>query len=105
MVIDTILQAGVTFGVSTRLALENDGPAVRKDQPVPDKQHAALPELHIVVILADDARALWHQQDTAGRAVVNVLGNLRGNLARPVGPDDRDQCCGYNGSRLKDEIG
>ena len=52
MIIDAILKAGIALRVGAGLALENDGAAVRHDEPVPDEQHAALPKLEAVVILA-----------------------------------------------------
>jgi hypothetical protein len=55
-------QARHSPGVRAGLALQNDGAAVRQDEAVPDEQHAALAELHVVVILADDPRALRDQQ-------------------------------------------
>lgn len=69
MIVDVILQAGIALSVGAWLALENDGPAIRQDQPVPNQQHALLPKLHIVVVLPDEARALRYEQDPAGRAV------------------------------------
>ena len=47
-------------------------------------------------------KALRDQQGLAGRAVVNVLGDLRGDLARQVGPDPGDQCRGDHRARLQD---
>ena len=53
MIVDAVLEAGIAFGVGAGLAFQNDGAAVRNDQPVPDQQHAALAEADAIVVLAD----------------------------------------------------
>src|SRR5437879_5076674 len=72
-----ILKIGIAFGVRAGLALENDRAPVREDQPVPHEQHATLAEADIVVVLADDPRALRDKENVPGRAVIDVLRHLR----------------------------
>ena len=48
---------------------------------VPDEQHARLAEGNSSVVDADELRALRDEQISAGRAVVDVLGHLGGDLA------------------------
>ena len=59
VIIDTILQAGIALRVCAWLAFQHDRTAVRENQPVPDEQDTALTETDAVVILSDDARALF----------------------------------------------
>ncbi len=70
-------------------------------QPVPDEQDAALSEPDAAVILADDASALRHEQDLARRAIIDVLRDLRGDLAGKIGTDAGDERGGDHGSGLK----
>ena len=81
VVIDTIFKPGIALRVGAGLAFQHDGATVRHDEAIPDEQHSALAELHVVVILADDPRPLRHEQDAPRGAVVNVLRHLRGDLA------------------------
>jgi hypothetical protein len=62
MVIDAILQPGIALGVRTRLALEHDRAAVRKDHPVPDEQHTPLPK-PTPLSYCPMTRVPWHEQD------------------------------------------
>ena len=91
MIIDAILQPGITFGVRTRLAFQHDRAAVGHDEAVPGQQDAALTEADAIVILAEQPRALWHQQDAARGAVIDVLRDLGGDLARQIGTDAGDE--------------
>ncbi|CAM3772154.1 Uncharacterised protein [Roseomonas mucosa] len=59
-------------------------------------------ELHIVIVLADNPRALWHEQNAPCRAVVDVFGHLSGDLARKVGSDAGYESCCDNCAGLKD---
>ena len=68
-------------------------------------QHAALAELNIVVVLADDARALGYEQDAPRRAVIDILRHLRGDLARKVGSDAGDQRGRDDGAGLQNRGG
>jgi hypothetical protein len=81
MVIDLAFQAGKAFRVGTGLTFQNDGSAIRHDQAIPNQQRAGLAEGHLGVVLADKACALRDQQNTAGRAVIDVIGYLGGDLA------------------------
>ncbi len=40
---------------------------------------------------ADQPRALRYEKDPSGRAVIDILGDLRGNLAGQIGADAGDQ--------------
>src|SRR3546814_13088339 len=44
----------------------------------------------------------WNEQNAAGRAVIDVLGDLRSNLAREVRSNSRDQCGGNDAPGLND---
>ena len=61
-------------------ARERSSAHVREDEPSPD-EGPVLAELHVVVVPPDRTSALRHKQDTAGWAVVDVFGDLRGDLA------------------------
>src|SRR5579875_888976 len=67
VIVDAILEARIARRVRARLALQDDRAAVGEDQPIPHQQHAALAELHGVVVLADDAGALRHEEYPPGR--------------------------------------
>ena len=64
-------------------------------------KRARLPEGDLCVVLADQTRALRDQQELAGRAVVHILGDLGGHLARQVGTQAGDQRCWDNGAGLQ----
>ena len=83
--------SGIISSASTRLAVEHDRATVRKDQPVPDKKDALLAVADLGVILTDQPSALWDQQVSAGRTVVDRLGDLRDDLAGKVGAEARDE--------------
>src|SRR6185312_4815232 len=102
MVIDTILKPGIAFGIGARLALQHDRAAIREDQPVPDQEHPTLAEANAIVVLANHAGALWDEQDLAGRAVINILRYLGGDLAGQIGSDAGDQRGRNQRTRLKD---
>ena len=91
VIIDPILETSVSLRVGARLAFEDDGAAVREDQPVLDQQRPSLPELHVVVVLADNPRALRDQKQSAGRTVVDVFRHLRSDLARQIGANAGDE--------------
>ena len=84
IVIDSILKAGIAGGVGAGLTLQHDRATVRQYETVPDEKHAALPELDVVVVLADDARALWNEKNAASRAVVDIFGHLGGDLSQQI---------------------
>ncbi len=58
---------------------------------------------NLAVINADQPRALRDQQRAAGRTVIDVLGNLGGDLPREIGADAGDQRGGNDRARLHDE--
>src|SRR6266436_2013648 len=92
MLIDLVFEAGEALSVSAGLTLQHDGAAVRHDQPRPDQEYTVLAEGDLAVIGADELRALRDQQEPAARAVIDVLGHLRGDLARKIGTNAGDEC-------------
>ena len=68
MIVDLVLEAGITCGVGARLTLQYDRRAVRHDQPGPDQQHARLAERDLAVIDADQARPLRDEKIIARSA-------------------------------------
>src|SRR5262249_15354852 len=89
-------EPGIAFGGSTRLTFEHNGTAVRKDEASPDEENARLPERDLTVVDADQFRSLWDQEVAAGRAVINILGDLARDLAGQVGADAREEGGGYD---------
>jgi hypothetical protein len=57
-VVVVILEAGITCGVGTRLALQHDRAAVWHDQAAPNQQHARLSERNLAVINTYESRPL-----------------------------------------------
>src|SRR6266481_184953 len=92
MLIDLVFEAGEALSVSAGLTLQHDGAAVRHDQPRPDQEYAILAEGDLAVIDADELRALRDEQEPAARAVIDVLGHLRGDLAGKIGTNAGDEC-------------
>lgn len=84
MIIDAIFKTSVTFGIGTRLSLQHDRATVRKNQPIPDKQHATLPKPTPLSYCPITCCPLRDQKDTARRAVVDILGDLSGDLAGKI---------------------
>ena len=87
MVIDAVLEPGKSGRVGAGLAFEHNGTSVREYETVPNEQHARLAEGDLGVIDADEFCALRDKQEAPRRAVVNVFGHLRGDLAGKVGTD------------------
>jgi hypothetical protein len=81
MIVDLVLETGIAFGVSTGLPLQNDRAAVGEDEARPDQQRARLPEGDLTVVDADQFRSLRNEKIAPGWAVVDVLGDLPGDLA------------------------
>src|SRR3546814_1939347 len=100
MMVRPVLQSRHASRVCSRLAVEQDRLAAWKNEPVPSKQGAVLPSRYFAVIFSDQPRALWNEQNAAGRAVIDVLGDLRSNLAREVRSNSRDQCGGNDAPGL-----
>ena len=76
--------------------------AVGHDEPVPDEQHTRLAEGDLAVVLADEARALRDEEVRAGRAVIDILRHLRGDLAGQIGADAGDERRRDDGAGLQD---
>src|SRR3546814_6403396 len=62
-----------------------------QDQAGPCEQDAALAGGDFIVILADQARTLRDEKNATRGAVVDILGNLRGDLPGEVRADARDE--------------
>ena len=102
MVVDLVLEAGKALRVGAGLALQHDRAAVRHDQPRPDQEHAILSERNLAVVGADQLRALRDEEILAGRAVIDVLGHLGGDLARQIGTNAGDERRRNDSARLHD---
>src|SRR5262249_36079927 len=102
MIVDLVLETGVAFGVGAGLTLQNDGAAVRKNEPGPYEENARLTEGDLAVVDADELRALWNEQIAAGWAVVNILGDLGRDLAGQVRTDPGQQGGRDHRARLDD---
>src|SRR3546814_7535881 len=57
--------------------------------------------INLSVVIADQPRSLRHQQDSAGRAIIGILGDLRGDLAGKVGSQAGDQRGRYDAPGLQ----
>jgi hypothetical protein len=101
VVVNAILETGITFRVGAGLALQHDGSTVREDDPVPDEQHTTLTESNAGVILTDEAGALRDEENVSGRAVMDVFRHLSRDLAWEVGTDAGDERGGNDGASLK----
>src|SRR3546814_19468666 len=84
MKVHAVLQTGEAATIGTGLAVELDGASIGQDQPRPGEQDAGLPGANLSVIVHDQPRALRDQQAAARGAVINLLCNLRCDLARQV---------------------
>jgi hypothetical protein len=102
MQIDLIAETGIAAGIGRRQIIEHDRRSIRENDPLPDEEDAVLPVLaegDDVVVFADQACALRDQQEAAGDAVEDVLGDLRDDEAREIGVEPRDQAGGNDRSR------
>src|SRR3546814_15040212 len=61
--------------------------------------------INLIVVIADQPRSLRHQQDSAGRAIIDILGDLRGDLAGKVGSQAGDQRGRYDVPGLQHTLG
>lgn len=91
VIVDAILKTRIALRVGSGLTFQDDRTAIREDEPLPDEKHPALTEADIVAVLADQPRALRDEQNAPGRAVVDMLRDLGGDLARQVGSDAGDE--------------
>src|SRR5260370_30877389 len=78
---------GNPWRVGAGLALQDDRSSVGDEEPRPDQKHAILPEGDVAVVGADKLRALRDEEIFPGRAVVDVLGDVRGDLSGQIGAD------------------
>src|SRR5262249_60796142 len=63
-----------------------------------------LPERDLTVVDADQLRSLWDQEVAAGRAVIDILGDLAGDLAGQIGADAREEGGWYDRTCLHDKF-
>jgi hypothetical protein len=70
------LRSWVSCGVGAGLAFEDDGAAVRHDEPGPDQKHARLTERDLAVVDADQSRSLRYEWNI----------DLSGNPTNPLWP-------------------
>ena len=91
MIVDLIFEAGVAFGIRAGLAFEDDRAPVRHDEPGPDEQRPRLAEGNLRIILPDQPRALRDEQDAAGNAVIDILGDLRRDRPGKIGTQPGDE--------------
>jgi hypothetical protein len=74
VLIHLILESGKSLRVGTGLALEHDGAPVRHDQARPDQEQTVLSKRNLAVVEANELRSLRNEQISAGRAVIDMLG-------------------------------
>jgi hypothetical protein len=77
MLIDLVFEADEALRIGRTLAFQYDGAAVRHDQPRLHQEQAVLSEGDLAVIGADELCALRGHEVAAGRAVIDVLCDLR----------------------------
>jgi hypothetical protein len=94
-------KTGLSGRIGPRLPVEMDRSSVGKNEPIPHQENPALPRRHFAVIFADETRALRDEQQRAGRAVIDILRDLRRDLTRKVGMNRRDQGSGDDASGLQ----
>src|SRR5467141_1932751 len=91
MIVDLILKTGVAPGVCALLPLEHDRATVRQDQPGPHQQYPRLAERDLAVIGTDQASPLGDQTGAASWGVIDIFGNLRGDLSGKIRADACDE--------------
>jgi len=104
VIVDPILKAGIAGCVGARLALKHDGASVRHEQTGPNQEHARLPERDLAIVYPDQSSALWDQSSSTCGRVIDVFGDLRGDLARQIGADPSDES-GWNSRPCLDHEG
>ena len=91
----TVLSYSVKADVGGKLAQLGgrliDSTARRLAAEFFDRFAQAMAELHGVVVLADDAGALRHEENPPGRAVIDVFRDLRRDLSGQIGANAGDQ--------------
>src|SRR6476469_8690656 len=102
MIIDLVLESVIAFGVSTLLTFEHNGTAVRKDEASPDEKNARLSERDLTIVDADQLRCLRDQEVAAGRAVIDILGDLARDLTGQIRADAREESGRYDRTCLHD---
>ena len=91
MIVDAVLQTGIARRIRAGLAFERERSPIGKDQPGPDQEDPTLADGDSIVVSADQAGALRDQKKAARRAVIDILGDLRGDLTWQVGANAGDQ--------------
>lgn len=98
MQIDLVGKAGIAAGIRRREIVDHHRAAVGPDDALPDDEGAFLPEGDDVVILADQARSLWDEEEAAGHRVENVLRHVRDDNPGKIGVEAADQARGDDGA-------
>src|ERR1700739_1944451 len=71
MVIDPVLEPGITQRAGGEEVIEDDRTAVRHDEACPDQQQSLLPVCDVAIVFADQPRALRDQQKSPASRVVD----------------------------------
>ncbi len=77
--------------VLEREAGQSQAPAVGEDEACPRDEQAVLPDGHLVVVGADEPRALGDEQQTLCPRVVDIAAHLGHEVARKVGGDPGEE--------------
>src|SRR5207244_6080644 len=86
VMVDLILETRKALCVRTGLAFQHNRAAIRHDESRPDEQDSVLPEGDLAIVYADELRALWNEEISPGRAVIDILRHLGSNLTGESGP-------------------
>ena len=84
MIVDLVLKPCIAGGIGARLTLQHDRAPVRHNQARPDQQHARLRERDLAIIDTDQPCPLRYEKETSGRAIEDVFGDLRRDLAGQI---------------------
>jgi hypothetical protein len=77
VIVGAVGKPGHARAIGPRQAVERDRSSAGQDQAVPSQQDPVLSDGNLAVIFAYEPRALGDEQDATGRAVVDVLRDLR----------------------------
>src|SRR5262249_4279406 len=82
LIVELVAKTGLARGVRSFLPLQSDRATIRHDQARPHQERSRLPKRDLAVIDSDQACSLRNEFGSAGWAVKNILGDLRGLLDR-----------------------
>src|SRR5947199_7910509 len=100
MIVDLVLKTRITTSVCALLPLDDDRATVWHDQPGPHQQYPRLAERDLAVIDPDQASSLGDQTGAASWGVIDIFGNLRGDLSGKIRADACDESGRDDRSRL-----